>query len=288
MSAKGIIKAILMNLNQKLLNLLLIVTNGAIYKILFNIISFLLVYKIKVLDNSQFHIKLKEKGVHNYLWICYLNRINYYLDGIDHRLKHLVEEEYLFKNFELSEDSIVFDIGANIGEIGVYLREIYNKKIEYHAFEASEFEYNACILNNNEKNDFINNYGIWNKSGKMQLYAKNKRGDSSLLKIEDCDSKTVINVDTIDNYVKRFNIKNIKLFKLEAEGGEPEVLEGAINTLPIIEFITADLGYERGIENKQTFTSVTNFLLSRGFQLVDINQLRLTALFRNKIFLDSS
>ena len=121
----------------------------------------------------------------------------------------------------------------------------------------------------------------------MKLYDKNITGDSSLLEIENYVGVTEIEVDSIDNYVSRHNIKSIRILKVEAEGGEPEVLAGAINTLPIVEYITADLGYERGYEKKQTLTTVTNFLLLNGFEMVDINQQRLTVLFKNKLLFNS-
>ena len=42
------------------------------------------------------------------------------------------------------------------------------------------------------------------------------------------------------------NIKRIKFFKIEAEGAEPEVLEGSKNSLKIIDYIGVDGSHERG------------------------------------------
>ena len=82
---------------------------------------------------------------------------------------------------------------------------------------------------------------------------------------------------------KKFgDFKNIKILKIEAEGGEPEILEGALKTLPKVEYITADLGYERGYKNEQTFTAFTNILMPKGFEMIDVFQDRLTVIFKNK------
>ena len=62
------------------------------------------------------------------------------------------------------------------------------------------------------------------------------------------------------------NFKNIKLFKIDAEGFEPEVM-GAVNTLNQIDYISVDYGNERGIDNHSTVVEVTNFLYNSGFEL---------------------
>ena len=66
-----------------------------------------------------------------------------------------------------------------------------------------------------------------------------------------------------------FITDKVKLLKLEAEGAEPEILMGAENKLELIQYIAADLGFERGKKEESTYKQVTNFLLSRGFILVN-------------------
>ena len=76
--------------------------------------------------------------------------------------------------------------------------------------------------------------------------------------------------------------KKIKLLKLEAEGAEPEALAGCEKLLKNIEYISADLGFERGANEESTIEDVTNFLLSRNFRLVKFELPRVVALFVNK------
>ena len=57
---------------------------------------------------------------------------------------------------------------------------------------------------------------------------------------------------------------------------------GCGNLLNQIEYISADLGFERGKKQESTFLSVTNFLLKNNFELVEVNLIRITALFKNK------
>ena len=78
-----------------------------------------------------------------------------------------------------------------------------------------------------------------------------------------------------------FNTTKIKLLKLEAEGAEPEVLMGSENILRNIEYISADLGPERGSKNEETYPAVTDLLYKNNFSLIKINPERPTLLFRN-------
>jgi len=59
--------------------------------------------------------------------------------------------------------------------------------------------------------------------------------------------------------------KTIKLLKLEAEGAEPEILQGAKQTLPHVMYVAADLGPERGIKNDNTVIPVMGILAGYGF-----------------------
>ena len=58
------------------------------------------------------------------------------------------------------------------------------------------------------------------------------------------------------------------MLKLEAEGAEPEVLEGAISVLNSIDYVSADVGPERGIHEQETRDTVVNFLEAHGFELI--------------------
>lgn len=90
----------------------------------------------------------------------------------------------------------------------------------------------------------------------------------------------LLEVNRLDVIIK----SKIKLFKVEAEGCEPEVLEGAINLLSNIQYISVDVGFERGIKEENTFVEVNNFLYSHSFKLEKFISPsgRWTALFKNK------
>ena len=52
----------------------------------------------------------------------------------------------------------------------------------------------------------------------------------------------------------------------------------------MLEYVTADLNFERGIACESTFVPVTNFLLARDFEIVDFSNKRTSVLYKNMNF----
>ena len=119
----------------------------------------------------------------------------------------------------------------------------------------------------------------------MNLFYSPSGADSSLIETSNYITKFLIDVQTIDQFIIQNQIKGkVKLLKLEAEGYEPEILQGCQNNIENIEYIAADIGPERGTSNQCTVVEVTNFLISKGFKLIDFGYPRITALYKNKLF----
>lgn len=204
-------------------------------------------------------------------------RAPFYKSGINGRLKSLLKD-YMLENLDIPANATIIDCGANIGEVGMGLR-LKTAKINYHAFEPSEQEFQLCRLNNPQGT--CTKAALWKRTETLTFYSKKASADSSAIEMDGFD--TVVNVDaiTLDDYCRHKNIEDIFLLKLEAEGAEPEVLEGATGILPRIHYIAADCGFERGKEKASTAPAVVNFLLGQGFEMMEIRQARTTILFRN-------
>ena len=91
------------------------------------------------------------------------------------------------------------------------------------------------------------------------------------------ESKIVIYTKRLESFING----NIKCLKLEAEGAETEILEGLGDKLKFIKYISADLGFERGVNEESTLAAVSNFLLSNNFEILAIGKKRLCVLFKN-------
>jgi hypothetical protein len=124
---------------------------------------------------------------------------------------------------------------------------------------------------------------LWNEEKELLFYHANETGDSSLLPPDLSRPSEVIHVRTLDSLISEFQITEIHILKVEAEGAEPEILEGASNALKISKYVTADLGPERGIGQTRTYQECQVLLVLAGFEEIGrFAGKRETYLFRNK------
>jgi FkbM family methyltransferase len=167
--------------------------------------------------------------------------INYckYYNEIDY------ENHSKLLNF-LNEDSIIFDIGSNIG---LFSKLICKNKAykEIHCFEPVDKYYNICSEKlkgyNNVK---INNFGLGNMEETLTIYkCEACIGWNSFLLKDPMQPKGLLPVDnltpemckitTLDSYCKNNNINKVDFVKIDVEGFECKVLEGFLQTLRIFD-----------------------------------------------------
>lgn len=202
-------------------------------------------------------------------------RATNYARGIARRAQTL-GEDYLLPQVAFADGDVVVDCGANVGDLKLYFRHI-GVDVEYVGIEPGPGEFAA--LARNVAPSAVHNVGLWNEDGELTFYVSSKGADSSLIEPPSYDSISKVPIRRLDTLV---DYPRIKLLKIEAEGAEPEALEGSSGILDRIEYITVDAGAERGLAQESTLAPVTNFLLANGFELVALNQRRLAVLFRNK------
>lgn len=124
----------------------------------------------------------------------------------------------------------VVDVGANIGYYTILLADKVGKTGKVYAFEPDEISFEILLKNikeNNLKNIEAINAALGSKIGKLKLHkSKENFGDHKLYgRDKDIEKVKIIN---LDDYLK--NIK-INLMKIDTQGWEPEVIEGAKNII---------------------------------------------------------
>lgn len=220
---------------------------------------------------------LSDTSKSNKLYYARFSRIYYYSMGIYARIDHLLEE-YLVKNISLDIDKndVIVDIGANIGEFSLGINKLLKNQniisIEPDPTEFAVLQKNLNVL----KSIKIYNYALSNKNSHMTFYLNNNSGDSSL--DNKSENKIIVKTKTLDHLLKYE--KSIGLIKLEAEGHEPEVLEGSLEILKKTKYITVDVGPERN--HKSTFDSVHQILTNSNFLILKKGKIRETVLYYNQ------
>ena len=275
MSIFKLIKKIYNKLKQKLLLKIhekICKQRNKKFEILFNFYSLInksVEIKVKYLNNNYFIIDDNKK----YKFFP-VERISIYHKGLAGRAKQL-REDYLLKNIKFEDNDIVIDVGANNGDF--YL--CFEKNIKYYGYEPSPIVFSN--LKYNVRNQNLYNLGFSNlESNSIDFYLKDEEGDSSILPIDNYTKKISIDTTTLDNEIDKIQ-KRIKLVKLEAEGYEPEILQGLKKHLRSVDYITIDCGFERGIKQESTIAECSNYLLNNSFKMIDFGTPRIVTLFKN-------
>ncbi len=175
-------------------------------------------------------------------------------------------------------DTIV-DCGANIGDLELYFR-VNELPIKYIAFEPSPQEFEC--LSNNLFQGVAYNMGLWDEAGQIPFFISTENSDGSFIEPPTYTDIKTIKTSRLDSLID----EEIAFLKVEAEGGEPEVIRGCEKILGKIKWISVDVGFERGKTKESTFVEVNNYLLTRNFVLEQFISPsgRWVALFRNKAF----
>ncbi len=204
-------------------------------------------------ENKIFDIKKAKFYLPNYPVDCISQYIVGMKDYWDRAALFLIDKY-------LADGSTILDIGANVGSHTIYWALERNAK-KIYSFEPLEQTFKVLCknieLNNLEKIVTLSNKGLSNEKckAKVRMFWEHNVGGTSFIKNEDGEYDFVP-LDSIEIPEK------IDLVKIDVEGHEMEVLEGAKNTLyrnkPVIV-----------IETFNKKTEVSNFLTALGYSLVD-------------------
>jgi len=187
-------------------------------------------------------------------------------------------------NLVQNEKPVILDVGAYIGgEVKKYLALFPNSML--YAFEPTPAAFaqlkrdfgkavnvevfNLAVSDTNGIADFfINSFSPTNSLFKTDERAKEVWGDS-ILTIENTIKTTTI---TIDRFCENKCLSTIDILKLDVQGCELNVLNGAEKILKEtkIKFILLEALFAPTYKNQSAFVDVYKFLHSFGYQLHNI------------------
>lgn len=228
--------------------------------------------------NKGFH--LTEDGIT--LNVPRRSRLHYYENGLKNRLDFL-KKEYLGETYiEFAPDDIIVDCGSNIGEFVCSLNLDSSQKI--FAFEPDPTEYVALAANVGGYATALN-MALWHLDEDIKIFLANETGDSGVYKRQNSEKSTLIKAVRLDSFISSAAPSGtIRLLKIEAEGAEPEVLNGSLGIIDRIHFIAVDAGPERGEDKVSTLVPVLDILNNHGFKMINFNPTRMTCVFVNTRF----
>lgn len=144
----------------------------------------------------------------------------------------------MLKRIFLSNPELIFvDVGAHIGKYTVLAGRYLNKGLVL-AFEPHPENFKYLMLNvsiNKISNVKLFPLALWNRVGHVKMVIASTSGEHSCKRTSAKATRTsnIINVLAVplDYIVQQLKLKGIDIIKIDVEGAEVEVLEGAINTL---------------------------------------------------------
>jgi len=196
-------------------------------------------------------------------WHSHRDRLTLYSEGLVFRANQIADA-YGLKDLELNNGDLVIDCGANLGDLQLYLKLIKNVEIIYVAFEPSRLDF-LCLDNNRLFPGNIYNFALFNSNSMIDFYIDIAGANSSAIEPPSFTDKVKVKSVRLDSFI--FDQK-IALFKVEAEGAEPEVLEGSSGIIHLIKYLCIDAGPERGVNKEFTLGDVEAFCIAHNFQAI--------------------
>lgn len=177
---------------------------------------------------------------------------------------------------------LVLDVGANIGQYAEMLRSNgYNEKII--SFEPMTQEY--TILSRKAMNDplwKIYNLALGSSVGQAEINVAGNSISSSILPMNHRHLKSApksayldkeyINLSTLDVLAGQIFSNDNVMMKIDVQGYEQEVLNGAKSCLGKIKLIELELSLVTLYDNQPLYLEMINFMDSVGYDLIFIER----------------
>lgn len=194
------------------------------------------------------------------------------INGEDANLSRLIADSK-------HEDFVMFDVGANVGDYSqAAIAKCQGKTLDLHCFEPSKDHFK--ILSESLKHDklHLNNFGLSDQAGTLTLFKdKTVSGLASLYKRDverhniHMDLTEEVKLRTLDEYCAEHAIKRIDFVKIDVEGHELKVLQGATAALKagVIKSLQFEFG-ECCIDSRVFFKDIHDILIANNYSIYRI------------------
>ncbi len=189
------------------------------------------------------------------------------------------------------KNNIIFDVGASTGQSIDRFKNLF-KNLEIHSFEPIKEDFSILSKKYGDDNKIkLNNFALGEKKEHKTLYINAKSDCSSFYKVNKNSEWLKIRseklkilpenftvrtqetpVTTIDDYVKLNNIDHIDILKIDTQGSEDKVLEGAKESLKrnIIKNIETEICFSDQYERRHSFYEIEKHLFINNYRLYGI------------------
>jgi FkbM family methyltransferase len=171
----------------------------------------------------------------------------------------------------LKPNGIVLDIGAHVGSFAIKVSDAVKLVIAVEPEEGNYKRIKYNIMRNGIRNIIVVNEALSSYSGKDTLNISKRSSCHSL--VYDVGAKHIsVTVNTLDRLLASFDMgeEPIDFIKIDAEGAELKVLQGAWQTLKRTSKVSVAIYHTKHNELQE----VIDLLLNRGFSITGDKGLR--------------
>ena len=201
----------------------------------------------------------------------------------------LKEPFYHFRNLLDNSQPVIFDVGAYIGDTIEQFKSSFPKSY-IHAFEP--FDESFSILKNRfQKTEklFFNNIAVENhSSSNANMYITQNKGSSSLLQpTKDANEfwegnplstqkEVKVETITIDSYCQKHNIQTIDILKIDVQGSELKVLQGAALMIQErrVKLIFTEISIAPNYKGQSEIDQVIKFLRENKYKIFNFFKMK--------------
>jgi len=191
-----------------------------------------------------------------------------------------------------NQKPVIFDVGANKGQSIDRYKKLFKNPI-IHSFEPNAKEVEKIKKKyENDEQLFLNNVAIGEKPGSLEFNINAISSHSSfknlipnttwikkrsqLAKIQSekyTIEKILTKIITLDDYAKKNNINDVDILKIDTQGYEDKVLQGAQQLLKNekIKMIQLELIFSEIYEKPLQIFDVEKFLIANNYKLFSIS-----------------
>lgn len=208
-------------------------------------------------------------------------------DGILYRLdlRDDVQREIYFNRYEQADltaalslipaGGVCIDVGANIGVFALHMAQKAGASGVVHAFEPDPYVFSRLLhnsqLNHFEDRVYSHNVAVTDRTGQIPFYQSDRThsGWGSLVRFGDIAVHTnSVEGTTLDRFLANEKIAKVDLIKIDVEAHEPELLQGASESLSrgVFRFVLIEFNGIRLSERGKTLNDFLNPLQTRGYR----------------------
>jgi len=192
--------------------------------------------------------------------------------------------KFVLETFANASGKSFLDVGGNIGYFSCLFGKLAGPTGQVVAIEPEPR--NRHLLERNLRNNELTNVnvigyavGAATLTAKMGLYKAANRGRHSLVDLEPCKEFIEVPVRRLDDLLQDAGVDSWTAMKLDAEGYEPYILQGAQQTLPLVETLLMEYapiywkkaGFDPAVVFQQLVPHFSKMYRFEGTSLVPIS-----------------